>query len=83
MATGDGGLLVLGGSSGSLVVSLHGLVVSVVSCSSLPRLPLVSSFFFFFFRTRPTVSPLPVSLWPKSPQKFHARFLISILFYQP
>ena len=37
MATGDGGLLVLGGSSGSLVVSLHGLVVSVVSCSSLPR----------------------------------------------
>ena len=48
MATGDGGLLVLGGSSGSLVVSLHGLVVSVVSCSSLPRLPLVSSFFSFF-----------------------------------
>ena len=43
MATGDGGLLVLGGSSGSLVVSLHGLVVSVVSCSSLPRLLLVSS----------------------------------------
>ena len=43
MTTGDGGLLVLGGSSGSLVVSLHGLVVSVVSCSSLPRLPLVSS----------------------------------------
>ena len=38
MATGDGGLLVLGGSSGSLVVSLHGLVISVVSCSSPPRL---------------------------------------------
>ena len=43
MATGDGGLLVLGGSSGSVVVSLHGLVVSVVSCSSLPRLLLGSS----------------------------------------
>ena len=29
----------------------------------------------FFF----TVSPLPVSLWPKSPQKFHAQFLISTI----
>ena len=48
MATGDGGLLVLGGGSGGPVVSLvpgrlPGLVVSVVCCPSLPRLPLVSS----------------------------------------